>query len=197
MRNPYDYFKAALNTWVKETGTGYQKVLSIETGYGKSYISQLFNPKREKPISFEVQIKIAEACGEDYLSFLEKGRELLERKSLLKPEPLNPIVEAIIEFLDENKIERTQKNALKALNILKNHHQSPDSNISTLTHQHQELVKNFQDTKAGIEANELLIQLEKLDVEEFYIMIGMIKGRVKKLKKTLEKEEEGKAVSGE
>ncbi len=82
--DPYKYFKAALSVWIKETGNGHQKILALETGYGKSYISQLLNPERKKPIPFEAQVKISVACGYDYISFLNHGKELYEQTAAAK-----------------------------------------------------------------------------------------------------------------
>ena len=77
----YKYFLAALNHWIEKTGRGYQKILALETGKTKGYISQLLSPKRKKPISFELQNDLAEACGYSYEDFLMLGKRILENNS--------------------------------------------------------------------------------------------------------------------
>jgi len=73
----YIYFKMALDNWLA-SDENTQKVLAVESGYTKGYISQLLDEDRKKPIGFEPQIRLAMACGYDYLSFLQRGKYLLE-----------------------------------------------------------------------------------------------------------------------
>ncbi len=80
----YQYFKAALSHWLNQKGNS-RKVLQIEAGFKKSLLSQLLSKKREKPISYENQVKIAKGCGFDYLSFLQFGKALLEEEVPLIP----------------------------------------------------------------------------------------------------------------
>jgi hypothetical protein len=117
---PYLYFQKALEFWIDETGTGYQKILSIGTEYGKSYISQLLNPERKKPIPFEAQVKIADACGYDYLSFLRLGKQLYEgeppqdiSKKIVSTDPAVEILnECIREAGVGDQLNDRQKQAL-------------------------------------------------------------------------------------
>jgi hypothetical protein len=117
---PYIYFQKALEFWIDETGTGYQKILSIGTEYGKSYISQLLNPERKKPIPFEAQVKIADACGYDYLSFLQLGKQLYEGEPpqdiSQKIVSMDPAVEILNECIREagvgDQLNDRQKQAL-------------------------------------------------------------------------------------
>ena len=77
----YEYFQKALSEWIaqkKRNNEAPQKILAIETNSHEGTISKLLNPKREKPISFEKQVALANACGYDYIDFLQLGRKLIE-----------------------------------------------------------------------------------------------------------------------
>ena len=76
-------FFAALEEFKKSYGHGIQNYLAVSTGASKGYISQLFQVFKGKKledvtVSFELQVKIAQACKFDYVDFLNRGKEILE-----------------------------------------------------------------------------------------------------------------------
>jgi len=145
--NTYKYFLKALEQWIKKTGYGHKKLLSLGCECGKSQITQLLNPDRKNPIPFHRQVQISETCGMPYIEFLQHGKALLKG----------------------NKTPQTNQ-------------------TTSITKKHQELISDFKDKKEAIEINQNLIKLEKLDIEAFHSIAGLIKGKVKKM--------EGGATSG-
>jgi transcriptional regulator with XRE-family HTH domain len=71
-----DYFRQALVHIVNERGRGVQNTLSIDTGLSDAYISQVIAGKRAP--SMNVQSKIVNALGIDYLDFLALGKKITE-----------------------------------------------------------------------------------------------------------------------
>jgi transcriptional regulator with XRE-family HTH domain len=141
----YKYFMAALNGWVaekKKNKDPAQKILALGLKTEEGTISRYLNPKREKPIPFESQTKIANVCGHTYLSFLQLGKNIIDGKKA------------------ENNIYAFDK----------------------IEQDHQALTLKFKDKVAGYEVNQNLIELEQLNSEEFYAIVGRIKGKVKTLK---------------
>jgi len=112
----YAYFDTALKKWLSEEGNT-QKMLSLGSGYKKSYISQLLDDKRTKPIGFEAQTKIALACGCDYLTFLQMGKRILEGESAPFVN-ISPIKKAHHEIIDQFEDPETAKRFNENLIIL-------------------------------------------------------------------------------
>ena len=85
-------FFAALKEYKKAYGHGVQNYIAISTGKSKGYISRIFQAFRDESkikevkVSFELQIKIAEACNSDYVAFLQRGKEILQEVSLSSPQ---------------------------------------------------------------------------------------------------------------
>ena len=74
----YRYFIEALKRWLeKNKDKAPQKLLSINSGISVPNVSKHLSPKRKKPIPYEAQVKYANACGFDYFSFLQKGKQIL------------------------------------------------------------------------------------------------------------------------
>ena len=84
----YQYFQTALWEWIDKTkrdGDAPQKLLSLKMGITEGTVSKYVNPKREKPIPYEMQVAFANACGHSYLSFVQLGKNIVDAKSLLTP----------------------------------------------------------------------------------------------------------------
>ncbi len=62
-------FYKALKDKQEEYGRGFNKLLCLETGYSSGFISQVLSQRQTA--SQSAQIKISNACGLDYKSFLQ------------------------------------------------------------------------------------------------------------------------------
>lgn len=71
----YVYFKKATETWL-EKNKKTQNWLALELAVNDGTISRYFGESRNIP--FDKQLKIAHACGYDYLAFLQYGKNILE-----------------------------------------------------------------------------------------------------------------------
>ncbi|MBC8442024.1 MAG: hypothetical protein H8D87_20340 [Deltaproteobacteria bacterium] len=143
--NTYKYFITALNEWINHTGHGHKKILSNGCGCGQSYITQLLTPKRNKPIPFEWQVKIAETCDMPYIEFLQHGKNLLEGKS------------------------KKQINSPESNETNRENNKEMDETVKMLLLQNQELINDLKQDKAGLkqekaELNDKIAKLEdKID----------------------------------
>lgn len=78
------YFFSALKAFQKSYGHGVQKFIAIGAEVTTGYISRFFKLLKDESkipnekISFEIQVKIAEACGYDYIDFLQLGKKILD-----------------------------------------------------------------------------------------------------------------------
>lgn len=70
----YSYFIAALNYTKDKEGSGFQNSLAITVKKSEPYISKVINQK--SIASFNLQNKIAEACGYEYDDFLSFGKKI-------------------------------------------------------------------------------------------------------------------------
>jgi len=72
----YQYFLAALRSFIKNKYEGRQNPLAIDTGYSDGFVSEVL--KEKKRAGQLSQAKIALACGEDYLNFLLIGKRIID-----------------------------------------------------------------------------------------------------------------------
>lgn len=70
----YSYFLTAFVHILNNKYSAFE--IAISADVSEAYISQIKNEKRHA--GFKGQVKIANACGYDYLGFLQLGRELIE-----------------------------------------------------------------------------------------------------------------------
>ncbi|NOX32536.1 MAG: hypothetical protein GXP56_02195 [Deltaproteobacteria bacterium] len=105
----YAYFKKAAMMWL-EKNEKTQNWLALEIGVEDGTVSRYLGESRNVP--FNKQIKIANACGYDYLSFLQYGKDLLEGKSATPPNKLisiNPAVKLLNECIQKAGVEINAK----------------------------------------------------------------------------------------
>ena len=116
-------------------------------------------------------------------------------KNISKPSPIDPAIELLQEFFQEEKKEIVMEKAGPLIQLVREliseNNSGGAGNITKITAEHQELIKNFNDQEAGKEANEWLLKLEKLDIEEFYLAIAMIKGKVRKYEQSINQKKTG------
>ncbi len=83
-------FLEALRERNKEYGRGFQTFIATDIGKTKGAFTSIFKYFKNEielekvKLSFDLQVEIAEACGTDYIAFIQKGRDLIEGK----PTPL-------------------------------------------------------------------------------------------------------------
>lgn len=76
----YRKFYTALKHFAAQKGYGFQTALSQSSGVSVAFINQILKNEAKKA-SFELQVKIAEALGFDYESFLKLGERIVKEKS--------------------------------------------------------------------------------------------------------------------
>ena len=69
----YEYFMLAFKLCLKKHSA---KVIAIDAEVSEAYLSQIKRKKRAA--GFQGQIKIANACGYDYIDFIQLGKNLLD-----------------------------------------------------------------------------------------------------------------------
>jgi len=101
-------FYKALKDKQEEYGRGFNKLLCLETGYSSGFISQILSQRQTA--SQSAQIKISNACGLDYKSFLQDdGIELGDVVADVVDAPPQPRKEDpdVIKFLTDMIQEKT------------------------------------------------------------------------------------------
>jgi transcriptional regulator with XRE-family HTH domain len=140
------FYKALAKKWA-EYGRGFNKFLCGETGYTSGYISQVLNGNQTA--SQEAQIKISDACGLDYKSFLEDSNEQADTPADAPPLKIIPGGK-IIEFQSE-----TEK---KHFDVIRN---------------------GFKDKETALMFNSYLARLETINPRKYEAILADIKGDVK------------------
>lgn len=188
----YKRFLAALLDEVEKNWDRQRSALASEAGISSSFLTAIV--KKETKASYETRAALAKACGYEYEAFLQFGQDLIDGQPPAKPDPINEITTAILEFLEENNIEPTRENADRCLKILRDeqHKQNQPDNVSRITSQHCDLVSNpgFLNKEKGLKANQLLIKLEKLDLRTFNRRIADLETDVEELEEKASKQEE-------
>lgn len=172
--------------------------------------------KRTAP-DFETRAKILEEVDVSYEKMIKDGKEALakkehptltesaireiiedETKKHKNPIPIDPAIEILQEVLLETGTNITPEIARKIASILKTALSEDDSqqNITPITKEHQEVIKAYQDKEEGLSANKNLLELEKLDPEEFYSITGKIRGKVKRLQQEKGLDQEATQANG-
>lgn len=98
----YEYFLRAFFDWTKSLGEGgkaVQKEISDILGVNKSTAHRYIKGSRKIP--FERQVKIANAAGYDYITFLQRGKELFEAGRPQKMTHFDEVTEDHISFIPD------------------------------------------------------------------------------------------------
>ncbi|MCG8642299.1 MAG: hypothetical protein MI862_21415, partial [Desulfobacterales bacterium] len=107
----YQYFIAALKHTKQKKGAGFQNNLAITVEKSEPYISKVINQK--SIASFNLQNKIAEACGYEYDEFLSFGKKLARGGKFIdeikKVVHIDPAVQILHEALEETGVEINEK----------------------------------------------------------------------------------------
>lgn len=94
------------------------------------------------------------------------------------PTPIDSITKIIFNAMERSGETMSPEEVREIADMLRDYKKTHDQVTAG------SLMDKYQDKEAGIEINELLIQLESLDIEEFHAAIGLIKGKVKRLEQT-------------
>ncbi len=93
-------FLEALRERNKEYGRGFQTFIATDIGKTKGAFTSIFKYFKNEielekvKLSFDLQVEIAEACGTDYIDFIQRGRDLIEGKDLTPKQPTPLIIQA-------------------------------------------------------------------------------------------------------
>ncbi len=138
------FYKALTKKW-KEYGRGFNKFICLETGYSSGYVSQVLNGNQDA--SQEAQIKISEACGLDYKSFLEES----------PPKDNHDIAELKAEM---QEIKAMLPDRIPSQNDLKKYLQKKNKD-------HHALVDTFEQPELAYELNCILKKIETIQKTKF------------------------------
>lgn len=107
----YSYFLTAFLHVLNVKYSAFE--IAISADVSEAYISQIKNQKRRA--GFKGQVKISNACGYDYLDFLQLGRELIEGAAEKPESPkgsvekLDPVVSMHQDVIKRFKDQKTAK----------------------------------------------------------------------------------------
>lgn len=114
----YSYFLAALREKAEQEGRGIQASWAIDINKSPTAVNLILSGKSRA--GFKVQNLLAQACGYDYIKFLEHGRRLLAGKQKDNEEILQELFEKL-KGLDLNSLKEMEviigkdKEIIKAL----------------------------------------------------------------------------------
>lgn len=134
----YTYFKKATKEWLARNSKT-QNWLALELGVEDGTISRYLSDKREIP--FARQLEIANKCGCEYLTFLQFGKDLIEKNG--KPSSPEPNPETKTEVETE-----TEEGSMKELAAL----------VAELSRENRKIAAEKQDLAVRVKELEMQLQ---------------------------------------
>jgi len=119
----YSYFLTAFVHILNNKYSAFE--IAIAADVSEAYISQIKNKKRHA--GFKGQVKIAEACGYDYLDFLQLGQKLIEgsaetpvpEKDNRKKPPVGNVIRVYNNIMKKTGIELDAEGQEKLFNLIR------------------------------------------------------------------------------
>lgn len=149
----YDGFMRAFRYCVAKEGYGGRSFLAAKVGISTAMMSKILHKTNPKPISKNLQVKLANAFGYELAEFIEFGRNLLsgdENSFLVKKTPISNVVTPF-----EIK--------------------EPSSEIDSITRDHIEIVKKFKFKELAKNINEDLLRIENQEtLKEVEVLVKAI-----------------------
>jgi phage repressor protein C with HTH and peptisase S24 domain len=107
---PSDYFRNAVKDYLAKKERGAQKDLAAAAGITPRHLNDFLGGRRS--MTEEDQIQIVKAIGVEYISFLRKGKALIEGVDIVQTEPKRPIIIQTVSEAQKNYIDGDQFRAV-------------------------------------------------------------------------------------
>jgi hypothetical protein len=144
IKTRYQYFLARLNHEVSKLGHGGRNYIGKNIGQSGAYIGQLLNAKLNKKAGVDTQIAIANFISGNEERFIEEGRQIVEHGYIKAELPLFQMTATAT------------------------HTPAPVINLQDeATKKHQIVIEGFKDRELAIKFNQVLVEIESLDSEDF------------------------------